>query len=145
MSADNETCDVFVPPLFTSEEILTMEFRAVSNGFNACLMALGSTASHFNLNVAAVFGSVATRLPNLRDRSGEFCVYKWVASHLSTPEIRIKCQNLSQPVTAVCIFCGNTSFVPEGLPFSKVRKSPSYAHSEHLKGSGNGLPMVALS
>ena len=57
-----------------------------------------------HLDVAGItcyLSFVLTRLLNLRDRSGEFCVYKWVASHLSRPKKCNICKNLSQPVTAV--------------------------------------------
>ena len=46
---------------------------------------------------------IINRLPNLHDRSGEFCVYKLVASPLSRPKICNKCRNLSQPFTVVRI------------------------------------------
>ena len=51
---------------------------------------------------------VQIRLPNLHERSGEFCVYKWVASHIIRPKICNKCRNLSQPVTTVCIWSPNS-------------------------------------
>ena len=47
---------------------------------------------------------VGSRLPICRDRCGEFCVYKWVESHLSRPKMCNECRNLTQPVTAVSIF-----------------------------------------
>ena len=49
-------------------------------------------------------GCIHTRLPNLCDRSGKSCVYKWVASHLSRQKICNKVRNLSQAVTAVSTF-----------------------------------------
>ena len=60
------------------------------------------------------------RLPNLHDRSGEFCVYKWVASHLSRPQIRNKCRNLSRPVTPVCVFTCDTSLFESGNKIERM-------------------------
>ena len=44
------------------------------------------------------------RLPNLHDRSSEFCVYQVVASHLSRPKIHSQhsfCLKFTKPVTAI--------------------------------------------
>ena len=53
------------------------------------------------------------RLPNLRARSGEVCVYKQVASYLSRPKTRNKCRNISQPLTAVCNFIWDQRVSPQ--------------------------------
>ena len=68
--------------------------------------------------------SVITRLSNLSDMSCEFCVYKWFASHLSRPKLCNECRNLSQPVTAVCIFTSLViTITKSGLRSHKVYKS----------------------
>ena len=45
-----------------------------------------------------------SRLTDLWCRSGEFCVYKVVASHLRRQEIRNICLKFSQPASSHCIF-----------------------------------------
>ena len=57
----------------------------------------------------------ALHFPHLRERSGEFCVYTWVAPNLSWPKICNECRNLSQPVTAFSILTPHTQLLVEQM------------------------------
>ena len=61
------------------------------------------TAMH-SLTQAKPLFRLGNRPQDLWCRSGEFCVYKVVASHLRWPKIRIICLKFSQPASSPCSF-----------------------------------------
>ena len=70
--------------------------------------ALACLKEQATLSTEMSFGIVGMRLPNLHDRSGEFCVYQLDVSHLCRPKICNIFLKLTKPVMAFCPSSGHT-------------------------------------
>ena len=80
----------------------------------------------------------ATFMIPIRRRSGEFCVYRVVASHLRRQEIHIICLKFSQPALSPCIFNSYLSPGNESHKFSQCQQHYVF-HAARKRKKGHSV------